>query len=274
MRTQRCVLILAAAAFLVFLFSAAVPAQPLQFGISPAELELVPTPGGTATGVLVVFNRSSSRLRFSVKLEDMYIRPSGEMNLLKSGSLESSVAKLTRVLPSEFDLDPNHQMPVRVSVTVPPDARGARYGAIVVSPAPVLQTPAGTRGTVSIMVPKVVAKLLVPIRGTEVVGGAIVNMLAAPKPGGKGADIKVVFRNSGNVHARTTGDVFVLDASGQQVGKVRLPEALVLPSSIREFRLSWDAKPLEPGTYTVRAVMDYGAAVLVSGEVGFTYRKP
>lgn len=265
---------LAAAAFVLVSAGGQLQAQSIQFGINPGEIELVPGPGGTATGVLVVFNRSAQRVRFTVKIEDMYIRPTGELNLLEPGSLDWSVAKFSRVTPTQFDLDSNQQVPVRVTVTVPPDARGGRYGAIVVSPAPVLQTGPRVQGTITIIVPKLVAKLLVPIRGTEVVGGAIVNMLAASKPGGKGADIKVVFRNSGNVHVKTTGDVFILDASGQQVGKVRLPEALVLPSSIREFKLSWDAKPLEPGTYTVRAVMDYGADVLISGEVGFTYRKP
>lgn len=272
MRSPHYLLTLAAAAFLVFSAAVALPAQTLQVGISPAELELVPAPGGTATGVLVIFNRSSRRVRFTVKIEDMYIRPTGELNLVGPGSLDWSVAKFSRVTPTEFDLDPNQQVPIRITVTVPPDARGGRYGAIVVSPTPVLQTGRGVQGTISIIVPKLAAKLLVPIRGTEVVGGAIVNMLAAPKPGGKGADIKVVFRNNGNVHVRTRGDVFILDGSGQQVGKMQLPEALVLPSSIREFRLSWDAKPLEPGTYTVRAVIDYGADVLVSGEVSFITR--
>lgn len=263
---------LAAAAFVLVIAGGQLQAQSIQFGITPGEIELVPGPGGTATGVLVVFNRSPQRVRFTVKIADMYIRPTGELNLLEPGSLDWSVAKFSRVTPAEFDLDHDQQLPVRIAVTVPPDARGGRYGAIVVSPTPALQIGHGVQGTVSIIAPKLTAKLLVPVRGTEVVGGAIVNMLAAAKPGGKGADIKVVFRNSGNVHARTTGQVLILDPAGQQVGKIALPGALVLPSSVREFRLSWEAKTLQPGTYTARAVIDYGADVLVSGEVSFIAR--
>lgn len=274
MRIRRRLVSLAAAAFLLVFGSAQLAAQPIEFGISPPDLELLPAPGGTASGMLVVYNKSSRRLRFRVKMADMYIRPSGELDILDAGTLSWSVAPLVRLMPAEFELDPNHQIPVRISVTVPADARGGRYGAIVVSPTPVVQLAPGTRGTVSLIVPKLTARLLVPVRGTEMVRGAIINMLTAPRAGGRGADIKVVFRNSGNVHVRTNGEVTILTASGEQVGKMLLPDALVLPATIREFKLSWEAKNLQPGAYTVRAVIDYGGDVLVAGEVGFTYRKP
>jgi len=54
---------------------------------------------------------------------------------------------------------------------------------------------------------------------------------------------------------------------------MQIPPALVLPGTIREFRLSWEAQSLDPGAYTVRAVMDYGTDVLVAGEVGLVVRK-
>lgn len=263
---------LTAAAFLIVVAGTQLGAQPLRFGISPGDIELVPGPGGTASGTLLVMNYSGSRVRFQVQVQDMFLRPAGELDVLPPGTLQWSVAKFARLTPSEFDLDPKQAMPVRVSVTVPADARGGMYGAIIVSPSPVLQT-GGARGTVSIVVPKLAARLLVPVKGTEVVRGAITNMLAAPRADAKGADIKVVFRNSGNVHVRAAGEVVILNGAGQQVGKVPIAEALVLPSTIREFRLSWEAQRLEPGAYTVRAVMDYGADVLVAGEVGFTVRR-
>lgn len=262
-----------AAVLLLLAGAVSLEAQPVQFGIIPGELELVPAPGGTATATLVVINHSPRRVRFTVKVQDAYLRPSGELSLLDGVKLAGSVARHSRVAPAEFDLDPNTQMPVRVTVTVPADARGELFGAVVVSPTPILQTDRRL-GTISIFVPKLAARLLVPVRGTEVVRGAIINMLAAPRPGGTGAEIKVVFRNSGNVHVRVSGGLVVLDPQGQQAGRLPIPEALVLPGSLREFKLTWDAKRLPPGTYTIRAVMDYGADELIAGEVGFTYRRP
>jgi len=41
---------------------------------------------------------------------------------------------------------------------------------------------------------------------------------------------------------------------------------------IRSF-VAQHAQSLEPGAYTVRAVMDYGTDVLVAGEVGLVVRK-
>lgn len=270
MRRQRFLRVgLIAAAFLT-LSGTPLVAEPLQFGLTPPEVELVPSPAGTASGTLVVYNKSSRRVRFRVSVEDIYIRPSGTIDILAPASTTWSVAAMSRIVPAEFDLDSDRQMPVRVTVTVAGDARGGRYGAIVIAPTPVLQT-GGIRGTVSVIVPKLAAKLLVPIRGTEVVQGDLINMLAAARPGGKGADIRVVFKNTGNVHVRTRGDVTLLDSAGQVVGKMALDEATVLPGSVREFNAPWST-PLDPGTFTVKAVIDFGGNVLLAGETRFVRR--
>lgn len=273
MRTRGPLTTLTAAAFLLFvLLAPALRAEPLRFGISPGDLELVPAPGGTASATLLVMNDSAHRVRFHVQVQDIFLRPGGQLDVLPAGTLEWSVAKLARLTPSEFELDAHQAMPIRVSVTVPPDARGGRYGAVVVAPSPILQA-GGARGTISIVIPKLAARLLVHVKGTEVVRGAITGMLAAPRPGNRGADVKIVFRNSGNVHVRTTGELTILNADGRQLARLPIPEALVLPSSVREFRLAWEAPALEPGAYTVRAVMDYGADALVAGELTIPVRK-
>ena len=248
-------------------------AQPIHYGISPGEIELSPQPGRTGSAVLVVYNKAPNTARMRVTIQDLYVRPDGVADVLEPGKLAWSVARYTRVQPAEFDLESERQMPVRVTVTVPADARGGLYGMIVVTSTPVLQTPAAGRGTFVVVAPKLASRLLVTVRGTEIIQGAIVNMLASPRPRGAGADIRVAFRNKGNVHLHTRGELEILDAAGQRVGKVPFPEAVVLPSGVREFKISWD-KNLGPGTYTARAVIDYGGDVLVSGELSFVSRGP
>jgi hypothetical protein len=234
-------------------------------------VELVPAPGGTASGIVVVYNRSGRRVRFRVSVEDIAVRPNGTVDVLRPGSTPWSLAALTRVLPSEFDLDSDRSLPVRVTVTVPADARGGRYGAVVVAPTPVLQT-TGVTGTVSVVVPKLACRLLVRVRGTEVISGDILTMVAASRPDG-GADARLLFKNTGNVHVRVVGFVAILDATGRQAGKVVLPDVVVLPSGVREFRVTW-ATPLAPGSYLVRAVLDYGGPALLAGETGLQVRAP
>ncbi|HXF82129.1 MAG TPA: hypothetical protein VNN19_05200 [bacterium] len=262
-----------AAAFLLVGLLAAPPlaGQRLRFGISPGELELVPGPGGTASGTLLVANYTPQRVRFQVQVADIFLRASGELDVLPPGKLPWSVAAMTRLTPAEFELEGGQAMAVRVAVTVPADARGGRYGVIVVSPTPVFQA-GGPRGTVSIAVPRLAARLLVPIRGTEVLRGAITGMVAAPRPGRRGADVKVIFRNGGNVHVRAQGEVVILGADGGLLARLPVAEATILPGGWREFRVAWDAPPLSPGAYTVRAVLDYGADALVAGELTFTVR--
>src|SRR2546422_284894 len=169
-----------AAAFLLFALGAPLVAQPLHYGISPAEIELVPPPGGTASGILVVYNQSERRIRFTVSLEDIFIRPSGTMDVLAPGSVPWSAVALSKVTPAQFDLDPS----------------------------------------------------------------------------------------------RTIGYLLFLDPAGQQVSRIALPDTLFLPWSMRDFRPTWGAAVLSPGSYTLRAVVDYGGAALVAGEIAFTARKP
>lgn len=244
-------------------------AGPLQFGLTPPDVELVPVPGGTASGVVVVYNRSGESVHFRVAVQDVFIRPSGVIEILTPGSMGWSVVRMTRLLPAEFVLPPKQQIPVRVVVTVPRDARGGLFGAIVVSPTPVLQS--GTpRGTFVVVAPKLAARLLVTVDGTAVTQGAITNMIAAVAPG-KGVEVKTVFRNSGNVHVRVDGTVKLL-RNGEPIATAPLQDSVVLPGTVREFRLSLGTGRLAPGTYVVRAVMDYGGDVLVAGETTLVIR--
>src|SRR5207247_9720504 len=107
-------------------------AQPIRYGISPGEIELVPASGGTASAVLVVYNKAPSTARMRVVVEDLNIRPDGVADVLAPGKLPWSVARYTRVQPAEFDLEQERQMPVRIEVTVSPGARGGLYGLLVV----------------------------------------------------------------------------------------------------------------------------------------------
>src|SRR2546428_10501250 len=115
-----------------------------------------------------------------VAVQDLYVRPDGVADVLEPGKLSWSVARFTRVQPAEFDLEPERQMPVRIAVTVPPDARGGLYGMIVVTSTPVLQTPAAGKGTFVVVAPKLAAPPLVALRGTAVVPGALPEPPSAP----------------------------------------------------------------------------------------------
>src|SRR2546428_7673705 len=136
-RSAVCLALVPVAALLAF-SSTPTDAQSIRYGISPGEIELVPPPGGTASAVLVVYNKAPNTARMRVAVRDLYVRPDGVAAGLEPGKLSWSVARFTRVQPAEFDLEPERQMPVRIAVTVPPEARGGLYGMIVVTSTPVL----------------------------------------------------------------------------------------------------------------------------------------
>ncbi|MDR5683539.1 MAG: hypothetical protein QN163_05880 [Armatimonadota bacterium] len=243
----------------------------IRFTVMPADVEVsVPTGQTVVTGI-VVQNDSAHALRFRAVLADLFLRRDGVADTLEDRRLPWSVVPFVRMAPAEFEIPASGRQFVRMAITLPRETRGGRYGAVVVSAPPVLQLPARPRpGAVVIATPRIAARLLISAAGTAEVGGRITAMVASPRSAGRGIDILVTFRNTGNVHVRVKGDVAVLDGGGEAAGVAPLPEGVVLPGTVREFRLSVPAS-LRPGRYTVRATLDYGADVLLVGRQEFTY---
>src|SRR5437867_11722060 len=92
-------LILVPVAALLGIGSLPAGAQPIRYGISPGELELAPASGGTASAVLVVYNKAANTARMRVAVQDLNIRPDGVTDVLAPGKLRWSVAGFTRVQP-------------------------------------------------------------------------------------------------------------------------------------------------------------------------------
>lgn len=78
--------------------------------------------------------------------------------------------------------------------------------------------------------------------------------------------VKVVFENTGQVRIGLKGTVEVRSEEGQLLARGVLPAALVLSGAKREIWAHLD-KPLLPGTYRFKAIIDYGAKELMSGEL-------
>lgn len=235
--------VLALLGVLVSALSAQAQHRTLSFTLAPAELDLSIAAGTEVKAPLTVSNGSAEAMRFHAAPRDI-----------------SDPALSVRVVvePTDFAVDPGKPIILRVTVTIPKDARGGRYAGILVSGVPL-----DFLGTGPTAVPAILAKVLVRVPGTEVVAAGIQSIAARPIEGG--AEVRVVFANQGNIHVRARGRLAVLDARGKSELTQSLGEGLLLPSEVRRFEAKVEG--LVPGPHVFRAVFDYGADTLSVGTV-------
>lgn len=83
--------------------------------------------------------------------------------------------------------------------------------------------------------------------------------------------LKITVENPGSSSIRIKAAVEARSLDGQVVatGNITAPPALVLAGAKRELTVRWD-KPLSPGTYLIKAKLDYGARQLIGGELKAT----
>ena len=90
----------------------------------------------------------------------------------------------------------------------------------------------------------------------------------------KNAFINFSYYNSGNAISKCTGWIEFRDIYGLTVKRVELEEILkIYPMERRDFQIAIP-NDLASGEYSALAIVDYGGAQLVAGEITFEYEKP
>lgn len=239
--------------FLIFLTTDAFP-----FSIEPARLELV-IPAGRQKGksILIDNTKEDSPAHIKIYAQDITYLPDGTHDFLNPGSTPWSCSRWIKVVPEELDIPAGKAKSVRISVEVPPEAKGGGYAILFFEVgAPSLIKGIGVNLRIGAMV-------LVTIPGTEIYKAKLSN-LSFSKP----KDIQASIFNEGNLLIRPEGEVKILDSRGKRIKKVDLnPNGLgILPQTLRKFNVQLD-KALPKGKYTLKTEVDFGEEYLLMGEL-------
>lgn len=169
------------------------------------------------------------------------------------------------------------------TINIPNDASpGGHFGAVLFA-----TQPPDDKGVVTIG-SQVGVLIMMRVNGDVKEVGSIAEFgFSHPKPWYNflPVDFFVRFENSGNVHLRPTGNVFIFDWTGRQVAAVPVNADFksVLPQSIRRYEFSWSKNDGQAhsalwnewnnfaiGKHKAQLVLTYGVGnKTVSGEVSF-----
>ncbi len=102
------------------------------FEVAPVNLTFNADPGESQTRVVTVKNHSSSRASFILNLGDYRISNKGVKEYMASNTTKNSIAPWITISPSFFDLNPNEEKSVSVTIQAPVDDFSSRWGMIYV----------------------------------------------------------------------------------------------------------------------------------------------
>lgn len=228
------------------------------FSVEPSRIELVIS-GGRQKGAMAEVDNSQSDepLHVKVYVQDIIYLPDGTFDYPAAGSTRWSCANWIKIIPYEIDIPPKRKQSVRISVAVPPDAKGGYYAMVF------FEAGAGYIEGVGINF-RIGVLMDVTVSNTQILKAELTNMSFIPQK-----QIEVGIFNQGNVLIRPKGKIKILDAQGKK--KIKQldfnPHKLgILPDTLRKIITDLDT-PLANGKYLLKIEIDYGTKYLLVGEL-------
>jgi hypothetical protein len=198
-----------------------------------------------------VRNTGDSPINISVIPAGLKLSSEGGVRAQNSQKDLELASKIFRPDPANFILPPQASREVIISVTPPEDAEGGIYGTILV-----VSEPSELGGSRIINVLRVAIPILFTLPGPSKKNGKVTKIEEVQKEIGAPIEIKVMFRDTGNVHFRVIGRAFIEDQRGKQLAQLSLGKHTVVPTGgDRLFSGNWQPEGLPVGDYTVKVEM-------------------
>lgn len=236
------------------------------FEVAPIKLNFNADPGESQTRVVTVKNHSSKRSSFILSMGDYRINSKGSKEYLSASSTKTSIAQWITISPSFFDLNPNEEKEVSVSLQAPFDDFSSRWGVIYVrtteeqtgfSADKVLSAGIGVSARIAIIVqqsPRSNVNISVKINRLQEIGQIT-------------DSIRTFTATIENTGEKITRCKVYLIASNLQTYKETQFEPIIFetyPKTAQQIELSLPNK-LEKGSYALAAVLDYGSKTNLEG---------
>jgi len=234
--------------------------------ISPIIFRCTLEKGQKKTDSISVSNPNNFSIQVMSEVEDFIMEnEEGVPKFLPRSASTGGLSSWISVSLEEFALAANETKDVTFTISVPKTGEpGGHYAAIFFKTRP----PQDRSGTSLGISSRVGSLILLSVPGEISSGGKIVEF-SGPKFVSRGpVNFLARFQNTGTVHYQLGGQISIYNWLGGEVGKIDLPEHIVLPDSIRRFETKWEKKYLF-GQYTAKLTMKDGEGKTQTEELKF-----
>ena len=230
-------------------------------GLSPARLNLLVPPGGTASAEVTVFSTAAAAVPLSISTADWVQDGEGKLSFVPAGSTPYSASPWLVPSATSLSVPANGQVTTRVTVEAPddPSLAGTYQSVVFFETSPTAPTGPGTHMATRQRLGLVI---YVTITGTETTGASLDDMYLQDH------QVALVVGNTGNTLMRASGSVEVRDATGSTVATLAVNDEPILRESQRTVSLPLP-DDLAPGFYVALAVIDDSRGGSVVGQLPF-----
>jgi hypothetical protein len=219
--------------------------------VSPVFFDLTANPGDSLSNKIRFRNNTTSPLPIKITVEKMTGDVNGDLTLREDNSDQSlSWVKFSQ---QTFVANPLEWTDVPFTIDIPKDAAYGYYFAVSFTQdnnSPIKRTGATITGAAAVPILLDVKKAGAKINGRLISVTSDAGFYEYPP-----IKFSAIFENTGNVHIRPSGNVFIKDWLGRQVAVLDLNpnQAAVLPDVKKSFEATWD-----DGFITVEPKMEAG----------------
>lgn len=243
-----------------------------QFGIRPANptaetstggyFTLKAQPGETLKDAVIVANPGTVPVKLLLYAVDATSGQNGGAVYLNNDAPRKDVGAWIALEQTTVDVPPQKQTTVNFTMAVPKEARaGQHLGGIAAQLVPADSNATATGGDKSAgfgitTVTRALTAMLVDVGGSpgtpslKINGAQIADVDGLPT-------LTLAIQNDGNALVKPKGNVTLLDAAGKTVLDSPLALDTLIPQSTIAYPVQADP-PTTPGTYKVRATLDFG----------------
>lgn len=251
-----------------------------QLLVDPLEVTMIAAGAGRVSASFSVSNTSDSPVQATITRQDWDRVENGDNRFLPAGSTGTSCGTILSISPLSIRVEPHTSRVVRLAVqTTAPLTRECRDIFFVEE----VPQRAPTKGNSLQYIFRTGVKVYVAPPGLSRDGAvedmavvdapppkssAATNAVVTPTSRPAGKQIAIRFHNTGGVHLLSKGRLEFRRLDNTLASQVPIPEFPTLPGAIRRVLMDVPGD-LSAGDYVVLALIDFGGAELVAGQIDY-----
>jgi len=237
------------------------PSVGAQLLVDPLEVMITTSGAGRVTASFSLSNTSDQPVQATITRQDWDRAENGDNRFLPPGSTGTSCGALLTASPTAIRVEPRSSRIVRLAVQGAAALSKECWDIFFVEEVPQRSV---ARGNSLQYIFRTGVKVYVTPAGLK--RDAAVEDMAVEDVSPTKRQVAIRFRNSGGTHLISKGHLEFRRLDNTVAEKVAIPEFPTLPGAVR--KLSIDLPPgLTPGDYIVLALIDFGGAEIVAGQI-------
>lgn len=237
------------------------------FEVSPLSFYFNAEPGESQTKFLMLKNHSSRSETFILNVSDYAIDNNGEGKYIEAGSLRNSIADWVSIAPSFFELAPQEERQIAITIQQPADDYASKWGVIFVRSAQEQTSFSADKNVTAGM--SINARIAVNVYQTpgsnKNFKATISNMSETTTKADSIRTFNALVNNMSDVITECKVTMIATDITTATETSFPTINFTMFPKSSRKINLTLPKGALPKGTYSLAAILDYGSRTNLEG---------